>query len=95
MNCDEYQQRARAAIESGTLTQEQWDEVTWAVLIHSENGALPAFDARKDVVGPKVTCPCGDEVYEQQGCGCDEWDDRKPTQQKAPYPDAPNQEGQA
>jgi len=46
----EYRKRARQRIESGEMTDDEWGEITLAVLQASESYGLDAFD-------PHVTIP--------------------------------------
>ena len=44
INIDEYQKEARHYIESAEMTEEEWKEVTMAILHASENGGMEVFD---------------------------------------------------
>jgi len=49
MNINEYKDEARRRIESGKMTPEEWEEITNAILMASENEGLPHFDENVDV----------------------------------------------
>ena len=48
MDIATYQEKARERIESGKMTQDEWDEVTVAIMWESENNGMPLFDANVD-----------------------------------------------
>lgn len=49
MNIKEYKNEARKRIESGKMSPEEWEEITNAILMASENEGLPHFDEHVDV----------------------------------------------
>jgi len=48
MDIKTYQKKARERIESGEMTEDEWKEVTMAILHFSENDGLPLFDDNVD-----------------------------------------------
>jgi len=69
MNIDKYKQMVIGLFRSGKATDEQWVEMSEAVLVASENSEYMTETIDDAIIGPKVKCSeCGELCRPDESC---------------------------